>query len=175
MHPRTSFLRRLPVLLLVLALLVPSVASAQPASEPMLIEQSYLRVTSPYRERMGAYQDMLANFQKLAAAGHLDEITLADLTNLSRELFKARTTFDEAGPTARLDFYHRTILLGLDRSYEATVLLLRAQVTESEADYHSLIRQAGEQTASAMRLLREAADEFRTIFPALAEQPQRAL
>ena len=75
---------------------------------------------------------------------------------------------DEAVPSVRLDQYDRTVKLGLARAYDATVLLLRAQRSESIADSAALIREAGIQSSSSIRLLEEAADELRMLLPVTA-------
>ena len=161
---------RLMAVLLLAVLAAPSVAVAQTAPEPTGTELMYLSATRTFRERVGAYREALASYQKTAAEGKLDTIALSDLGNLSRELFLARKTFNEAIPSARLDLYDRTIKLGLDRAYDATVMLLRAQVTDSEADHLTLIRQAGEYGANSQRLFNEATDELLTVLPSVASE-----
>jgi hypothetical protein len=163
------FLRLMPVLLLS-ALTLPSVAAAQTAPEPTGTELLYLSATRPFRDRFGAYRELLAAYQKTAAEGKLDSVAMSDLGNLTRELFTAKRTFSEAIPSARLDMYDRTVKLGLDRAYEATVMLLRAQVTNSEADHLALIRQAGEYGANSQRLFNEATDELRSVLPSIADE-----
>lgn len=166
---RLLFLRLMTVLLLA-TVAAPSVAAAQTAPEPTGTERLYLTATRPFRDRLAAYRELLAAFQKTAAEGKLDSIAMSDLGNLTRELFQARRTFGEAIPSARLDMYDRTIKLGLDRAYEATVMLLRAQVTDSEADHLALIRQAGEYGTNSQRLFNEATDELRTVLPSVADE-----
>lgn len=163
----------LPALMLVATLLLgalvtPGAASAQTAEAPTPTELAYLAATRPYRDRLGAYQEKLLAHQQAAAEGQLDSIALADLGDLTRELFAARQTFTDAIPSARLDLYHRTIALGLERAYDATVLLLRAQRSESIADSDALVREAGIQSASSRQLLQEAVDELRMLVPATA-------
>lgn len=157
------------VLLIVLSSLSPAVAAAQAGSDSLPLnpnERAYLDTTRPFRERIGAYREMLAWYQAIASEGKLDDIALEELANLTRELFEARRTFGEVTPTTRLGQYDRTVKLGLDRAYEATVLLMRAQVTESDADHQSLIRQASEYGRNSQRLLQEADDALRAIMPA---------
>jgi hypothetical protein len=167
--PRLLFLRLMAVLLLS-ALIGPSVATAQTAPEPTGAELLYLSATGPFRDRFGAYRELLATYQKTAAEGNLDSVAMSDLGNLTQELFTAKRTFTEAIPSARLDMYDRTVKLGLDRAYDATVMLLRAQVTDSEADHLALIRQAGEYGANSQRLFNEATDELRSVLPSVADE-----
>ena len=164
-------LTALPTLTLVAALLLgalvsPGAASAQTVAEPTPTEAAYLAATKPYRDRVGAYQKLLAAHQQAATEGQLDSITLQELSDLTRELFAAQRAFTDARPSARLDQYDRTIKLGIDRAYAATVLLLRAQRTESQPDNEALIREAGIQAASSIKLLVEATDELRMQVPA---------
>ena len=167
-------LRSLPVLACVVVLLLgapfaPGVASAQSVEAPTPNEAAYLAATKPYRDRLGTYQERLQAHQQAATEGQLDSIALGELGDLTRELFSAREAFDEEeGPPARLDLYHRTMKLGLERAYDATVLLLRAQRSESIADSTALVREAGLQSANSLRLLREASDELRMLVPAAA-------
>ena len=113
----------------------------RPAS-PTPIETSYLAITAPFRVQLGALQGQLEAYQRAAGAGQLDTVPQTDLGYLSRELFNARQAFDAVTPSVRLAQYDRTIKLTLDHSYEATVLLLRAQVADSAAHRASLVRQA---------------------------------
>ena len=166
-------LTALPTLAFVATLLLgilvrPEIALAQTVAEPTPTEVAYLAATRPYRERVGAYQELLVAHQQAATEGQIDNITLAELSDLTRELFAARQAFTDASPSARLDQYDRTIKLGLDRAYAATVLLLRAQVTDSLPDNQALIREAGIQGASGIRLLKEATDELRMHLPVTA-------
>ena len=163
-------LLRLMAVLLLSALIVPSVATAQTVPEPTGTELLYLSATKPFRDHFGAYRELLTAYQKTAAEGKLDSVAMSDLSNLTRELFTAKRTFTEAIPSARLDMYDRTVKLGLDRAYEATVMLLRAQVTDSEADHLALIRQAGEYGTNSQRLFNEATDELRSVLPSVADE-----
>ena len=151
--------------LLLGALMMPGAARAQAVAEPTPTEVAYLAATGPYRDRLGMYQERLLAHQQAAAEGQLDSIAITDLGDLTRELFAARLAFTGAVPSVRLDRYDRTMQLALDRAYEATVLLVRAHVTESLPDHDALIREAEIQTASSVRLLTEAADELRTVVP----------
>ncbi|MCC7372989.1 MAG: hypothetical protein IT306_31540 [Chloroflexi bacterium] len=169
MRLTSRFWLHLLILLVVSLSLSPRVAAAQAIADPGPLnpnERTYLDTTRPFRERIGAYREMLAWYQAIASEGKLDSIALDELGNLTRELFEARRTFGEVTPTTRLDQYDRTVKLGLDRAYEATVLLMRAQVTESDADHQSLIRQAGEYGRNSQRLLQEADDALRAVVPA---------
>jgi hypothetical protein len=164
-------LASLPALTFVLtlltgALVMPGSAVAQTA-EPTPTELTYLADTKPFRDRLGAYQVLLAAHQQAADEGQIDGIGRDDLGDLTRELFTARQAFAGAAPSARLDQYDRTVTLALDRAYEATVLLLRAQVTDSMPDRAALIHEAGRQGSSGSRLLQEAADQLRTLLPAV--------
>lgn len=156
------------VTLLLGALVTPGSAAAQPVAEPTPTERAYLSATRPFRDRIGRYQEQLTAHQQAATAGQVDSIAIADLSDLTRELFAARQAFADAVPSARLNQYDRTITLALDRAYEATVLLLHAQVTDSMPDRESLIREAGIQQSSGSRLLTEATDELRALLPAAA-------
>lgn len=165
--PLTSLLV-LAATLLLGTLVVPGTAVVQTVEEPTPTEGAYLAATKPYRDRLGSYQEQLLAHQQAAAEGQLDTIALADLADLTRNLFAARQAFGEAVPSVRLDQYDRTVKLGLERAYDATVLLLRAQRSESLADSAALIREAGLQSASSIRLFREAADELRMLVPVAA-------
>jgi hypothetical protein len=157
------------VTLLLGALVAPGAASAQAVEAPTPNEVAYLAATKSYRDRLGTYQERLLAHQQAATEGQLDSIAPGDLGDLTRELFAARQAFDEEKePPVRLDLYHRTMKLGLERAYDATVLLLRAQRSESIADNAALVREAGLQSASSLRLLREAADELRMLLPLTA-------
>jgi hypothetical protein len=129
---------------------------------------AYLADTKPFRDRLGTYHEQLVAHQQAAAEGQLDSIAIADLGDLTRELFAARRAFAVAVPSARLDQYDRTIKLALDRGYAATVLLLRAQVTDSLPVRDALIREAAIQSGSSSRLLEEASEELRALLPAAA-------
>ena len=155
----------LVVTLLLGTLVTPPTVAAQTVAEPTPTEAAYLSATKPYRDRLGSYQEQLLAHQQAATEGQLDSIALAELGDLTRELFAARQAFRSAIPSTRLDQYDRTIKLALDRAYAATVLLLRAQVTESQPDYDALVREAGIQGASSIRLLKEASDEIRMLLP----------
>ena len=156
------------VTLLLGALVAPGAATAQTAAEPTPNEVAYLATTKPYRDRLGLYQEALLEYQQAAAEGQIDSIALGALGDLTRELFAARQAFNETVPPVRLDLYDRTMKLGLGRAYDATVLLLRAQRSESSADRAALIREAGLQTSSGSRLFNEAADELRILLPVTA-------
>lgn len=163
----------LPALVLVAALLLgalvtPATVLAQTVAEPTPTEGAYLAATKPYRDRLGAYQEALLEYQQAANEGQIDGVSVVALGDLTRELFAARQAFTGAVPSVRLDQYDRTIKLALDRAYAATVLLLRAQVTDSTADRDTLIREAAIQGGSSVRLLKEAADELRMLVPATA-------
>jgi hypothetical protein len=158
----------LVVMLLLGAHVRPGVASAQAVAEPTPTEIAYLAATKPYRDRLGAYQEALLEYQQAATEGQLESISVTDLGDLTRELFAARQAFTGAVPSVRLDQYDRTIKLALERAYAATVLLLRAQVTDSMADRDTLIRDAVDQGRSSSRLFKEAADELRMLVPATA-------
>ena len=163
----------LPALVLAAALLLGALvmsgtAAAQTVEAPTPTEEAYLAATRPHRERFGEYQEQLLAHQQAAMEGQLDTIALAELGDLTRNLFAARQAFGEAAPSVRLDQYDRTVKLGLARAYDATVLLLRAQRSESVADSAALIREAGIQSSSSIRLLKEAADELRMLLPVTA-------
>ena len=163
----------LVVTLLLGAFVTPRAAVAQTVAEPTPAEPTpteaaYLAATRPYRDRLGAYQEALLAYQQAATEGQIDSITIADLGDLTRELFAARQAFTGAVPSARLDQYDRTIKLGLERAYDATVLLLRAQRSESIAESAVLIGEAGLQSNSSIQLLKEAADELRMLLPVTA-------
>jgi hypothetical protein len=131
----------LGVLVTIATLLVsPSTAAAQMDAAPSGTELTYLKETAPFRERFRDYQDQLADYQKAAAQGQLDEIAVTALGDLTRELFIAHATFLAASPSARLDQYDRTIKLALDRAYQSGLLLLRAQVTDSAPERTALMR-----------------------------------
>jgi len=166
-------LASLPALAFVVSLLatvlpLPGMALAQTLAEPTPIEAAYLAATRPYRDRIGLYQEALLEYQQAAVDGRIESVSVVALGDLTRELFAARQAFTGASPSARLDQYDRTIKLALDRAYAASVLLVRAQVTESAADRETLIRDAGEQTHSSVRLFGEAADELRALVPSTA-------
>jgi hypothetical protein len=154
--------------LLLSTLVTPRMAAAQTVSEPSPIELAYLADTKAFRERLGAYQEQLMAHQLAAIEGQLDTVRMGDLSFLSRELFTARQVFRDAIPSTRLDQYDRTVKLAIDRAYEATILLIKAQVTESATDREALIRAAGEQSHSSSRLLRDAADELRMAISVVA-------
>lgn len=154
------------VTLLLGAPVAPGAASAQSVEAPTPNEVAYLAATKPYRDRLGTYQERLQAHQRAATEGQLDSIALGELGDLTRELFAARQAFDQAVPPVGLDLYDRTMKLGLERAYDATVLLLRAQRSESIADSAALVREAGIQSASSLRLLQDASDELRLLLPA---------
>jgi hypothetical protein len=141
------------------------VVAAQTAAPPTPTETAYLRATQPFRDQLSRYQEQLAANQKAAAEGQLDGIAITELGDLTRELFAARLAFTNAVPSTRLDLYDRTMKLGLERAYEATALLVRAQVTDSAPDREALIRAAGDQGHSSSRLLNEATDELQSVLP----------
>jgi hypothetical protein len=157
------------IMLLIGALVAPGTAAAQTETSPTPSDLMYLSATGPFRERLGTYQEKLGTFLKAATAGQLDEIAMADLGDLTRELFTARQAFVVAVPSARLEQYDRAIELALDRAYAAAVLLLRAQVTDSLPDRAALIREAGIQSSSSGRLLKDASDELRAVLPGAAQ------
>ena len=146
-------------------LVAPRHAAAQTVDAPSPIELAYFADTKVYRDRLGAYQEQLASHQQAAIDGQLDTVRMGDLSFLSRELFTARNVFRDTIPSARLDQYDRTVKLAIDRAYAATTLLIHAQVTESETDRATLIREAGIQSQSSARLLRDADDELRMQLP----------
>ena len=167
-------LASLPALTFVVALLLgglvtPGAAVAQTVAEPTPTELAYLSATRPFRDRLGSYQERLAAHQQAAMEGQIDRLAITDLGDLTRELFAARQAFTEAVPSTRLDLYDRTIELALDRAYEATVLLLRAQLTDSLPDREVLIREAGIQERSSTRLLKEATDGLRALIPVTSQ------
>ena len=166
-------LASLPALCFMVTLLLgvlgmPGMILAQTLAEPTPTEAAYLADTKPYRDRLGAYQEALLEYQQAANDGQVESVSVVALGDLTRELFAARQAFTGAVPSARLDQYDRTIKLALERAYAASVLLLRAQVTDSTADRDTLIREAGIQSASSVRLLAEASDELRMLVPAPA-------
>ena len=156
------------VTLLLGAFVTPRTALAQTVEAPTATEVGYLAATKPYRDRFGAYQEALLEYQQAATEGQIESISVVALGDLTRELFAARQAFTDAVPSVRLDQYDRTIKLALDRAYASTVLLLRAQVTDSASDREALIREAVFQTGSGSRLFKEAADELRALLPAAA-------
>ena len=158
----------LVVTLLLGAVMMPGMVLAQTLAEPTPTEAAYLADTKPYRDRLGLYQEALLEYQQAANDGQVESVSVVALGDLTRELFAARQAFTGAVPSARLDQYDRTIKLALERAYAASVLLLRAQVTESTADRDTLIREAGIQSASSVRLLAEASDELRALVPTTA-------
>jgi hypothetical protein len=151
--------------LLLGALVTPGAALAQTVAGPTPVEAAYLAATKPFRDRIGLYQEALLEYQQAAVDGQIETVSVTAFGDLTRELFAARQAFTDASPSARLDQYDRTIKLAIDRAYAASVLLLRAQVTESAADREALIREAAEQTRSSTRLFGEAADELRALVP----------
>jgi hypothetical protein len=140
-------------------------AAAQTAAPPTPTETAYLLATQPFRDKLSTYQEQLAAHQRAAAEGQLDSIAITELGDLTRELFAARLAFSNAVPSMRLDLYDRTMKLGLERAYQATAMLVRAQVTDSVPDREALIRAAGDQGQSSSRLLKEAADELESLLP----------
>jgi hypothetical protein len=162
MRTIVRFVLTLAVTLVLATAGVPA-AAAQTAAPPTPTETAYLLATQPFRDRLGRYQEQLAAHQQAAAEGQLDSIALAELGDLTRELFAARQAFTNAVPSTRLDLYDRTMKLGLARAYEATALLVRAQVTDSVPDREALIRAAGEQGQSSQRLLKDATDELQSV------------
>jgi hypothetical protein len=168
MRPFTLSSLSFVVTLLLGVLVTPGTAAAQTEAQPTPIEVAYLADTKPFRERLGTYQEQLVAHQQAVAEGQLDSIAMADLSDLTRELFAARQAFAGAVPSARLDQYDRTIKLAIDRGYAATVLLLRAQVTDSLPDRDALIREAAIQSGSSSRLMEAAEEELRALLPAAA-------
>lgn len=163
----------LALVLLLMTLGAPPPAAAQAddrPTSPTPIEAFYLTTTAPFRVQLEALQSQLTAYQQAAATGQIDTIPQSDLGYLSRELFNARQAFDTAIPSTRLDQYDRTIKLALDHGYEATVLLLRAQIADSAANRESLVRQAALFTASSGRLLQDAAAELRAVLPTVAQE-----
>ena len=148
--------------------MIPGVALAQAVAEPTPTEASYLAATKPFRDRIVLYQEALLEYQQAAVDGQIESVSVTALGDLTRELFAARQAFTNASASARLDQYDRTIKLALDRAYAASVLLLRAQVTESVADRDTLIRDAVDQGRNGVRLFGEASDELRALVPATA-------
>ena len=158
----------LVVALLLDTLVMPGMVLAQTVAEPTPTEQAYLAATKPYRDRIGLYEEALLEYQQAAVDGQIESVSVVTLGDLTRELFAARQAFTDAVPSMRLDQYDRTIKLAIDRAYAASVLLVRAQMTESAADRDTLIREAVDQGRSSRRLFGEAAVELRALVPATA-------
>ncbi len=148
-------------------LLTPSAAVAQSDAAPTPSDLMYLTATGPFRAKLTTYQERLSALVAAATDGQLDEIALSDLADLSRELFLARRAFVNALPSARLDQYDRTVELGTGRAYDATVLLLRAQVSDSAPDREALLRDASVWSRSSRHLFEDAADELRAVLPGI--------
>jgi hypothetical protein len=141
-----------------LAGLAPGVAHAQAAAQPTPTEATYFADTAPFRANLVRNQQWLENIVKAMQTGHADEVSTDELSNLSRELYKAKRGFADAEASERLWDYDRLVKASLDRSYTATVMLLHAQVTESGPDHDALVRDAAIYTASAGTILNDAAN-----------------
>jgi hypothetical protein len=148
----------LPIAVLLLAVGAPRVAMAQSSAQPTPTEALYFADTAPFRANLVRNQQWLEAILMAMQTGHADEVSTDELSNLSRELFKAKQGFAAAEPSERLADYDRSVRASVDRAYTATVMLLHAQVTESGPERDALVRDAALYTASSGKLLTEAAD-----------------
>lgn len=139
------------------ALVPPGTAAAQTVSQPTPIELGYFADTAPFRAHLGENQQWLEAIQQAMTSDRAEEVTVDELSNLTRELFKAKQGFAQARPSTRLGQYVRTIKSSLDRAYTAAVMLMHAQVTESGPERDALVRDAGLYAASSGKLLKDAA------------------
>jgi hypothetical protein len=155
---RFSYIALVGIVALIATLGTPGLVAAQAAAQPTPTEVTYFADTAPFRAHLAENQQWLEGIQQAMATGHADEVSTDEIANLTRELFAARQGFERAIPSARLDQYHRTVALALDRAYTAAVLLLHAQVTDSGTEHDARVHDAEQYTASSGKLLREAAD-----------------
>jgi hypothetical protein len=138
-------------------LIAPASTTAQSIAPPTPTELAYFADTAPFRAHLGENQQWLEAIQQAMATGRSEEVTTDELSNLTRELFKAKQGFAQARPSARLDQYDRTVKSSLDRAYAAAVMLMHAQVTESGPERDALVHEAGLYTASSGKVLKDAA------------------
>ena len=146
---------------LLLVLVAPVPAAAQSAAQPTPTEVIYFADTAPFRAHLGENQQWLEAIVKAMTTGHADEVTTDELGNLTREIFAAQQGFAQASPSARLEMYDQLVKTSVDRAYTASVMLLKAQVTESGPKQVSLVKDAATYTASSGKLLKEAGDALR--------------
>jgi hypothetical protein len=137
---------------------VPGVARAQAANQLTPTEVTYFADVAPFRANLVRNQQWLENIVRAMQTGHADEVSTDELSNLSRELYKAKRGFADAEASERLWDYDRLVKASLDRSYAATVMLLHAQTTESGPDHDAMVRDAALYTASGGTILNDAAN-----------------
>src|SRR3954454_18727001 len=107
------------IVVLIVALAAPGSAAAQAAAQPTPTELTYFGDTAPFRAHLVENQQWLEGILQAMTTGHADEVTTDEISNLTRELFKAQQGFARAIPSARLDQYDRTVKTSLDRAYTA--------------------------------------------------------
>jgi hypothetical protein len=157
MRPSLVLSLALAVVTLVGASLVPRAVAAQAVAQPTPIELAYFADTAPFRAHLVENQQWLEAIHQAMTSERAGEVTTDELSNLSRELFKAKQGFAQARPSARLAQYDLTMKASLDRAYTAAVMLMHAQITESGPNREALVREAGLYTASSGNLLKDAA------------------
>jgi hypothetical protein len=133
-------------------------------------ESDYLTVTEPYRDRLGAMLADLAEAQRLADAGQIDQVDGDALSALLNDFWAARRIIVAPSRPPRLDQYVQTVDMALARALDAGDKLFHARRTNSDTERDTLIVNARPLTASSARLQQEADQLLSSVVPIVVRQ-----
>ena len=88
----------MPIAVVLIAGTRPGSAAAQTSAPPTPTEVTYFADTAPFRANLVRNQQWLEAIVKGMQTGHADEVSTDELSNLSRELYKAKQGFMAAEP-----------------------------------------------------------------------------
>jgi len=138
---------------------------------PSLPEADYLTATAPYRDRLGSMLAELAEDQRRADAGQIDQVDGDALSALLNDFWAARRVLVVASFPPRLTRYVQTIDMALARALDAADKLSHARRTDSDTERDTLIVSARPLTASSGRLQQEAEQALISVVPIVVPQP----
>lgn len=138
-----------------------------PPSPP---EAAYLASTALFRDRLGAMLAQLADEQRLADAGQIDQVNGDELSALLNDFWAARRVIVLASFPPRFTRYVRTMDLALAQALDAGDKLFHARRTDSDTERDTLILLARPLTASSARLQQEAEQNLSTLVPMVVPQ-----
>jgi hypothetical protein len=128
-------------------------------------ESAYLEVTRPVVDRINALQDRLAQLRGRADLGQLDEIDLAEISDLIGELTRTRQAFAAGDESGRLAEYDGLMLRSLDEALATAGQLLRARMTDLPEARDAFVAEAGDHLAASRHLERSAQDAYSRALP----------